>query len=489
VIIVGLPDKAVQESRERIRASIKESGFEFPLGKVTINLAPAGVAKSGTCLDLPIALGLLSLTGAIKGVGAQALSSKENLFIGEMALDGSLRGVSGVLNICLWASKNGIKRIYVPMQNSKEASLVSGIEIYPVSSLKELVEHLNGTNLIQKLEPIDLSKYISLNSDQDDELKDNDMAYIRGQLMAKRALEICASGGHNLMLVGQPGSGKTLLARSYPTILPNLTEKEMLEIMEIYSSSGLLQPNSLILKRPFRSPHHSASHVALVGGGSALRPGEVSLAHRGILFLDEFPEFGRSTLEALRQPLEDGFVQISRAAGTAVYPAKFYLLAAANPTPSGYKQGDPDSTSSGSSQNSLARYQAKFSGPIMDRIDIHVEVNRPTTEELQSSELSESSASVKKRVQAARDIQSKRFENEGINSNAEMSLPLIKKYCVLDEKCEKLMAQAVEKFKLTGRGYMRLLKVSRTIADLEGSESIEVRHIAESLQYRAKVVS
>lgn len=324
----------------------------------------------------------------------------------------------------------------------------------------------------------------------------NDMAYIRGQATAKRALEIAASGGHNVMFIGQPGSGKTLLARSYPTILPSMTESEILEVAQIYSVAGLLKDGEISFQRPFRAPHHSASHVALVGGSSKLRPGEISLAHRGVLFLDEFPEFGRDTIEALRQPLEDGLVQISRASGTIIYPAKFYLLAAANPTPSGFDPGDPAAVNKPQNRGAIASYQAKFSGPIMDRIDLHVEVNRPTKEELQSTELAETSRSIARRVQAARDIQTQRFvltnqdlvpsRSTSIQCNSEMNLPLIQKFCALDNIGQRLLEQAIDKFQLSARSYMRILKLARTIADLAAHENIIPGHLAEALQYRGR---
>lgn len=492
IIVVGLPDKAVQESKERIRSSLKQSGFEFPLGKVTINLAPADIAKSGSAFDLPMAVGILRLTGYIEN------ELPENaIFIGELSLDGKLRPIAGALTICLWAKKQGIKHVFIPMQNAEEGALVKDVNIYPVESLRSLVDHLNNRILIKTVEPLDLAEVVkkynkvnrfssTLTDESESDLLPNDMAYVRGQEVAKRALEIAASGGHNVLFIGQPGSGKTLLARSYPTILPTMSETEILEVTQIYSVTGLLKSGKIVLQRPFRSPHHSSSHISLVGGGSKLRPGEISLAHRGVLFLDEFPEFDRDSIEALRQPLEDGFVNISRASGSVSYPSRFYLLAAANPTPSGFDPDDIDALNKPQNKGAIARYQAKFSGPILDRIDLQVEVNRPTKDELQTQKLGERSSIVAQRVQKARNIQTVRFTNDLIQTNAEMNLPMIEKYCKLDLPTNKLLSQAIDKFKLSARSYMRLLKLSRTIADLEGKESIEISHLAESLQYRGR---
>jgi magnesium chelatase family protein len=327
---------------------------------------------------------------------------------------------------------------------------------------------------------------VGWNEPKEDTLLVNDMAFVKGQPMAKRALEISASGGHNVMFIGQPGSGKTLLARAYSGILPRMTEDEILEVTQIYSVAGMLDGKDIKIERPFRSPHHSCSHIAIVGGGSKLRPGEISLAHRGVLFLDEFPEFSRESIEALRQPLEDGSVTISRASGSVQYPSRFYLLAAANPTPSGFDVDDPDASNKPQNRGAVARYQAKFSGPILDRIDLQVEVNRPTKDELQSKNLAESTFVVRQRVQKARDIQTLRFANEKIFTNAEMTLAMIQKYCILDKPTENLLSQAVDKFRLSARSYIRLLKLSRTIADLENAPDITIRHLAEALQYRGR---
>jgi len=483
VVMVGLGDKAVQESKERIRAALKHSGFEFPQGKLTVNLAPADMVKSGALFDLPIAAGILRLMGFVE----KELPEK-SLFLGELSLDGTLRPISGVLTICLWARQNGFEQVFIPASNSMEASMVSGIHTFGVENVEQLAAHLNGKKQIEPIEKVDVTKDIfQQQAEENDQfLYPNDLAYVKGQEMAKRALEIAAAGGHNVLFIGQPGSGKTLLARAYPTILPTMTEAEILEVTQIYSVANLLHKNEVITQRPFRAPHHSASHIALVGGGSKLRPGEISLSHRGVLFLDEFPEFSRETIEVLRQPLEDGHITISRASGSVSYPSRFYLLAAANPTPSGFDVDDVDAMNKPQNRGAVARYQAKFSGPILDRIDLQVEVNRPKKEELQSDILAERSVAVAKRVQTARNLQTKRFELEKIHTNAEMNLPLIQKHCKLDENGEKLISTAVDKFKLSARGYMRILKVSRTIADLANSTDISMQHIAEALQFRGR---
>ena len=473
IIVVGLADKAITESRERIRAAIKQSGYDFPLGKITVNLAPADAVKSGSVLDVAIAVCILRHTVAIK----QNLGEK-TLYLGELSLDGSLRPIKNILSICLWARENGFERIFLPAKNKSEAEVVSGIEIFAIERLIQLVDFLNGEISIEPIKPISLKKRIA----EHQALHQLDMAHVKGQTVAKRALEIAAAGGHNVMLIGTPGSGKTLLARTFVSILPTMSEAEVIEASRIYSAAGLLPGGDLIYTRPFRSPHHSASHIALVGGTQALRPGEISLAHRGVLFLDEFAEFRRESIEALRGPLEDGQVTVSRASGSAQYPAKFILIAAANPTPSGHFAD----TSNGSRLQANTRYEAKFSGPIMDRIDLHVRVEAVKTDELMTDSLAEHSTDIQARVQKARSMQQKRFGKTGTVTNSEMSSIQIKQYCVLTPDCKQLMERAIEQFGLSARSYHRLLKISRTIADLVGDKDIVLAHLAEALQFRPK---
>ncbi|MBX4205168.1 MAG: YifB family Mg chelatase-like AAA ATPase [Candidatus Doudnabacteria bacterium] len=474
-IIVGLPDAAVQEARERVKSAIKNSNAIFPTSHIAINLAPADLPKNGTHYDLPIALSILLNSGQI------FFEPRNHLFLGELALDGSIRPVSGILPMLLSARDKGFSKAFVPTENSKEASLVSGITIIPVKSLYDVIGYIQ--NLI-KIKPLPPANWDAILKVPEDVL---DLKLIKGQESAKRALEIAAAGGHNVLLSGPPGTGKTLLAKALPSILPKLTIDEVLEITKIYSVAGLLNlSKNLITVRPFRSPHHSSSSVALVGGGSSPRPGEISLAHRGVLFMDEFPEFTRPVLENLRQPLEDGVVTVARAAATVCFPAQFTLVAAQNPCPCGF-YSDPIKACM-CSPSQIAKYHKKISGPMLDRIDLHVEVGRIEFDKLTAETSGESSAEVQARVQKARDIQTERFKDKKhIKTNSEMTINEIKEFCRLGEKEQQFMKAAVVKMYLSARSYHRILKLARTIADLADSPKLMLNHLAEALQYRPKV--
>lgn len=470
--IVGLADKAVEESKERVRSAINNSGLDFPIHRVTINLAPADLPKEGSLYDLPMAVGLLLANGSL------AADVSDSLFLGELSLDGKLRPTPGVLPITLLAKEIKLKNVYVPAANAPEAAVVSGVNVYPVESLESLVNHLTGR---QPIEPAPRKKWdFSIGEDYE-----FDFADIRGQESAKRALEIAAAGGHNVLLLGSPGSGKTLLARTFPSILPKLTEEEAIEVTKVYSVNGLLTPSEpMVKKRPFRSPHHTASHVGLIGGGTHPKPGEISLAHRGVLFMDEIAEFPRHVLEALRQPLEDGFITVSRAAGTSQFPAKFILIAASNPCPCG-NFGD-QKRSCACSPHQILTYRKRLSGPFLDRVDLHLFCASIPAEKLATFEPGENSKAIRQRVQEARDRQQQRYRGLGIKCNAELTAKNIKQFCQVDEKTSQFLQQAVVSVNLSGRGFHRVLKVARTIADLEGLEAIEHDHVAEALQYRQK---
>jgi magnesium chelatase family protein len=452
--IVGLPDAAVQESRERVRSAIKNSGFYFPKIKVTVNLAPADLRKHGPSYDLPIALSILR----IKNYLNSGIDFNKHLVVGELALSGDVRPISGVLPIALAAKKYGFNNIFVPGANAPEASLVKDISVIPITNLRILVEHLNNKASI-KPEPKRIFDFKNT-----EHLCD--MAHIRGQEQAKRAMEIAAAGAHNMLMNGPPGSGKTLIARTMPSVLPNLTINEALEVTKIYSVAGQLPADvALISSRPFRSPHHTASGVALVGGGTWPRPGEISLAHRGVLFLDELPEFPRPVLENLRQPLEDGVVHVSRAAGNLSFPAKFILLAAQNPCPCGYSTDTERNCTCSPGQ--IISYKKKISGPILDRIDLHVEVPRVEFDKLTTRVDSEASSDIRERVEVARQIQYRRFEKTPFLTNSDMNSEAVKKFCPLNTKIQELLKNAVNQLHLSARAYFRILKLSRTIADLK----------------------
>jgi magnesium chelatase family protein len=472
--IVGLPDVSVNEARDRVKSAIKNSGYTFPSRKVVVNLAPADLKKAGTSFDLPIAIGIL-----IEEEVLDAQSVKDYAFIGELSLDGTIRGVSGVLPLVLGLKDAGIKNVIVPKVNAKEAALNDGVNVFGAEHLTEVVNHFIETKITQTI--VDVKKYLNEQSEQN---YTYDFKDVKGQHKAKKALEIAAAGGHNILMIGSPGSGKTLMAKCFASILPPLELSEALELTKIYSICGLLAPDEpLMVKRPYRPVHHTASANGIIGGGSTPKPGEITLANRGVLFLDEMVEFPRQVLEVLRQPLEDGEIVISRAKHSIRYPAKFMLLGAMNPCPCGFL-GDKEKQCT-CSDFQISRYLAKLSGPLLDRIDIQIDVPRLSpTELLMSTESEETSAQIRQRVIKARQLQAKRYQNDGILTNAELTSELIKKYCQIDEKSKELLKVAIVKYQLSGRRYDRVLKLARTLADLDLSENITQLHLMQALQYK-----